>query len=77
MAFRLDDGSAILLGLAKRDWATVHAITALSVLSLVALHVWVNWPWIRSMLSRLRWPTVVVVLLGLAVLALALLVPVH
>jgi hypothetical protein len=77
MAFRLDDGTATLLGVAKRDWATVHAIAALSVLSLVALHLWVNWPWLRSVLARLRWPTIVVALLGLAMLALALLAPVH
>jgi len=77
MAFRLDDDGALLLGVPKRDWATVHAIAALSVLSLVALHLWVNWPWIRSMATRLRWRTIVVASLGLALLALALLAPAH
>jgi hypothetical protein len=76
MAFRLDDSSALLLGVAKRDWAKVHAITALSVLSLVAFHLWANWPWVRSLLKRLRWQTVSVASLGLAVLALFLLAPV-
>jgi hypothetical protein len=77
MAFRLDDASATLLGVAKRDWATVHAITALSVLSLVAVHLWLNWPWLRSVLSRLRWATLVVVAVGLAMLATFLLAPVR
>jgi hypothetical protein len=77
MAIRLDDGSAVLLGVTKHDWATVHAIAGLSLLSLVVLHVWVNWPWIRSMMARLRGPTVAVALLGLAMLALALFAPVH
>jgi hypothetical protein len=77
MALRLEDSNATLLGVAKRDWATVHAIAALSVVSLVALHLWVNWPWIRSMLTRLRWPTVVIGLLGLAMIALALLAPIR
>jgi hypothetical protein len=77
MEFRLDDGGATLLGVPKRDWAKVHALTALSVLSLVAVHLWTNWPWVRSVLARLRWPTVAVVSLGLAVLALFLFSPVH
>ena len=77
LEFRLDDGGATLLGVARRDWASVHAITALSVLSLVAFHLWVNWPWLRSVLARLRWPTVVVVAMGLATLAIFLLAPVR
>jgi len=77
LEFRLDDGGATLLGVARRDWVRVHAVTALSVLSLVAFHVWVNWPWLRSILVRLRWPTVVTVTLGLSVLATFLLAPVR
>jgi hypothetical protein len=77
LAFRLDDGRGILLGVAKRDWAKVHALTALSVLSLVAVHLWANWPWLRAVLARLRWPTVIVTSLGLGVLALFLLAPVR
>ena len=77
MTFRLDHDGATLLGVAKRDWASVHAIAALSVLSLVVLHLWVNWPWIRAILARQRWACAVVVLVGLVVLALALLEPVR
>lgn len=77
MTFRLDDRAHVLLGLHKQDWAHVHAITALSVLSLVILHLWVNWGWLRSMVKRLRWPTLLVGLVGLAMLAAALLAPVH
>jgi hypothetical protein len=75
MIFRLEDGRATVLGLVRQDWALVHAVAALSVLSLVALHLWLNWPWIRSMVLRLRWPTVVTALLGLAMIAVALLAP--
>jgi sterol desaturase/sphingolipid hydroxylase (fatty acid hydroxylase superfamily) len=77
MEFRLHDSSAMLLGVPKRDWAMVHALTALSVLSLVAFHLWANWPWVRSLLQRLRWQTVLVAALGLAVLAVFLLAPVR
>jgi hypothetical protein len=77
LGFRLDDGGAMLLGVARRDWVRVHAVTALSVLSLVALHLWVNWPWLRSVLARLRWATVVVVAVGVAMLAIFLLAPVR
>jgi Domain of unknown function (DUF4405) len=77
MTFRLDDRGSAILGLGKQDWARVHAIAALSVLSLVVLHLWVNWRWIRSILARLRWPTVLVALVGLAMLVLALAAPVR
>jgi hypothetical protein len=75
MTFRLDDGAARLLGMGRQDWARVHALMALSFLSLVGLHLWVNWRWVRAMLARRRWPTVVVAIAGLAILAAALLAP--
>jgi hypothetical protein len=77
LEFRLEDASDRMLGLAKRDWARVHSITALSVLSLVVFHLWTNWPWIRSQLARLSWRTVIVAAVGLAMVATALLAPVH
>jgi hypothetical protein len=77
MTFRLDDRAQVLLGLDKQGWARIHAITALSVLSLVLLHLWLNWGWIRSMVRRLRWPTLMIALAGLAMVALALLAPVR
>jgi hypothetical protein len=75
MEFRLDDSNAILLGVAKRDWARVHALTAISFLSLTAVHLWVNWPWLRALLTRLRWPTLVVTTTGLIFLAAFLFAP--
>jgi hypothetical protein len=75
MEFRLDDSNAILLGVAKRDWARVHALTAISFLSLTAIHLWVNWPWLRALLARLRWPTLVVTGAGMIILATFLLAP--
>ena len=77
MAWKLDDSSAMLLGVAKRDWAKVHALTALSFVSLIAIHLWTNWPWLRGVLARLRWPTLVVAAVGLAVLAMFLFAPVR
>jgi hypothetical protein len=77
MEFRLDDSNASLLGVVKRDWAKVHALTALSFLSLVAIHLWTNWPWLRGVLARLRWPTLVVALIGIVALAMFLLAPVR
>ena len=55
MAFRLD-GEAMMLGLGKQDWARIHAIAALNVLSLVVLHLWVNRRWIRSILRHFAGP---------------------
>ena len=75
MEFRLDDGNAILLGVTKRDWARVHALTAISFLSLTAVHLWINLPWLRALLARLRWPTLVVTTTGLVILATFLLAP--
>jgi hypothetical protein len=75
MEFRLDDSNTALLGVAKRDWAKVHALTAISFLSLTAIHLWVNWPWLRTLLTRLRWPTLVVTTAGLFILATFLLAP--
>jgi magnesium-transporting ATPase (P-type) len=77
MTFRLDDRTSVMLGLDKQGWARIHAITALSVLSLVLLHLWLNWGWLRAMVRRLRWPTLMIALVGLAMIALALLAPSH
>ena len=77
MAFRLDNAEATLLGVAKRDRARVHTIAALSTLSLVALHLWVNWVWLKSMLRHTKWSTGIIAAIGLAMLAIALLAPVR
>lgn len=77
MAFRLDEADATLLGVAKRDWARIHTIAAVSVLSLVALHLWVNWAWLKSMLRHVTWSTGIVAAIGLVMLAIALFAPVH
>ncbi|MGC9985975.1 MAG: DUF4405 domain-containing protein [Polyangia bacterium] len=75
MEFRFDDSNATLLGVAKREWARVHALTALSFLSLTAVHLWVNWPWLRALLARLRWATLVVMTAGMVILVTFLLAP--
>lgn len=75
MEFRFNDSNATLLGVAKRDWARVHALTALSFLSFTTVHLRVNWPWLRALLARLRWPTLVVTGAGLVILATFLLAP--
>jgi Domain of unknown function (DUF4405) len=77
LLFRLDEGSSTLLGVSRQDWVRVHAVAALSVLSLVVLHLWTNGPWLRTMLTRLRWQTVVVAAVGLAILAVLLTAPVR
>jgi hypothetical protein len=76
LEFRLKYANATLLGIVRRDWVDFHRLVALSFLSLSAVHLWVNWPWLRATLARLRWPTLVVAALGLAVLATFLLAPV-
>lgn len=77
MTFRLDTDRQVMLWLDKQGWARVHAVTALSVLSLVVLHLWLNWGWIRSMLSRVRWTTVLIAAVGFAMVVLAALAPVR
>ncbi len=76
LEFRLKYANATLLGVVRRDWVDFHRLVALSFLSLAAVHLWVNWPWLRATLARLRWPTLVVAALGLAILATFLFAPV-
>lgn len=76
MEFRLKYANSKMLGVLRLDWVAFHRLVALSFLSLCAIHLWVNFPWLRTMLKRLRWPTVIVAVVGLAVLATFLFAPV-
>ncbi len=76
LEFRLKYANATLLGVVRRDWVDFHRLVALSFLSLSAIHLWVNLPWLRSMLVRVRWPTLIVMAMGVAILATFLFAPV-
>ncbi len=76
LEFRLKYANAKMLGFVRPDWVDFHRLVALSFLSLTAIHLWVNFPWLRTMLARLRWPTLVVAAVGVAILATFLFAPV-
>lgn len=69
MAFRLGDGGERLFGATRHEWARVHSLAALSFVSVTLIHLWVNWDWVLATARRLRWPTLVVAFLGLALIA--------
>jgi hypothetical protein len=76
MEFRLNYVNSTLLGVVRPDWVRFHRLLALSFLSLSAIHIVVNFPWLRATLARLRWPTLIVAVVGLVILATFLLAPV-
>jgi hypothetical protein len=73
---RVACGSVEAHDIVKPTYArTFSKRSAISFLSLTAVHLWVNWPWLRALLARLRWPTLVVTITGLIILAAFLLAP--
>ena len=76
LELRLKYANSKMLGVLRPDWVDFHRLVALTFLSLSAIHLWVNFPWLRAMLARSRWPTLVVMVVGLAVLATFLFAPV-
>jgi hypothetical protein len=72
----IEDESRTLLGMTGETWGEVHFMLALAVIALVVAHLALNWAWIRNLLTRLRWPTLVCLAAGLAVIALVLVAPV-
>ena len=64
-----------LLGLNGEAWGEVHAVLGFIVASLVVVHLALNWPWIKSLVTRLGWRVFVCLGLGLGLVALVLVVP--
>ena len=50
MAFIIPGGSGetsrYFLGLHRHEWGNVHLFLAISLIGLLVIHVWLNWPWI-------------------------------
>jgi hypothetical protein len=76
LEFRLESTGELILGLARRDMAKVHAILALGFVTIAALHLGMNGAWIRAAFARARWTTASVAAIGLLLVALAMLAPV-
>lgn len=64
-----------LLGLSGETWGEVHAVLGFIVASLVVVHLALNWPWIKSLVTRLGWRVFVCFGLGLGLVALVLVAP--
>jgi hypothetical protein len=53
MAFVIPSGrqgpeSRFFLGLHRHDWGDIHLYLSLFFLGLLALHIWLNWTWIKQ-----------------------------
>ncbi|MEI8241838.1 MAG: DUF4405 domain-containing protein [bacterium] len=74
LELRLDaeDGAVRILGLGPDDWSELHFCIALGFLLLTALHLFLNWAWIISAVSKARWILAVIVVGVLLVAALLL-----
>ena len=77
LEFRLEDSGQKLLALTKHNWATVHAITASVFVNLAFLHLWMNRAWVRAILRKVRWPTLVLLGVGLAFVMVTALAPIE
>ena len=57
MAFVIPEGggpgvSKYFLGLHRHQWGAIHLNLSLLLIGLVALHLWLNWSWIRQSTTR-------------------------
>jgi hypothetical protein len=77
LEFRLDNASQTLLGLTKRNWATAHALIALTFVTFALVHVWMNRAWFRATFAKMRWSTLIFVALGLMLVIVTTLAPVE
>ncbi len=60
MAYRLPSGSKggrglEVLGYSRHDWGELHLWLAYGVLALMAVHLALNWPWLRRVAAKARW----------------------
>ena len=47
-----ETSSGFFLGLQHHAWADIHLVLSLVLLLLIALHLWLNWPWIIQCTQR-------------------------
>jgi hypothetical protein len=67
-------GRLLLLGLDRHGWGVLHFWVAVSLLTGVALHLWLHWAWMRTTTPhyfKRAWAPALIALLILALAALA------
>ncbi len=41
-------GGKFFLGLHRHEWADIHLTLSITILGLVAMHVWLSWDWVTA-----------------------------
>jgi hypothetical protein len=50
-----EDGEIRLLGMGRDDWGEVHLAAAIGFVALTALHLVLNWAWIKAAVIKTKW----------------------
>lgn len=69
-----EDGSARLFGMGRDDWGEIHLAIALGFAALSALHLLLNWSWIKVAMTKAKW-AIPMLAAGLGLVATLLLWP--
>jgi hypothetical protein len=76
LELRLDGRRSAVLGIGREEWGEFHLVVALVFAGLSILHMVLNWNWIVGMLrGKMRWPMILVGVLGVAIVGGLLLAP--
>ncbi len=67
-----------LLGLGRHDWGAYHLLCAYFLLSLVVVHLVLNFAFIKNIIvSKMRWTAIVLCLAGICIAIFFLLAPIE
>lgn len=69
-----EDGPARILGMGQDDWGELHFCIAIGFVALALLHLFLNWAWIKALVTKAKWP-VPALAVGLALVLALLLWP--
>jgi len=47
-------GAKTLLGMTRHEWGDIHFYIAAALVSLLAIHIYMHWPWIKCRLNDLK-----------------------
>lgn len=58
LEFRLprQSGGAEILGFTRHDWGNIHFYISVVALTLIALHLYLNRSWFKSLILKMSWP---------------------
>jgi hypothetical protein len=70
----VEDGAVKILDMGRDDWGEIHIAVAIAFLALTALHLLLNWAWIRAAAAKAKW-AVPMLAVGFGLVAALLLWP--